>query len=68
MRRLFNEGKGSDPLALEEIGMKKENLDEAAELAVNNPYYNPRPIESKAIRSLLEYACIGERPLQGKSL
>ena len=44
--------KGSDPLAIEEIGMKKENLDEAAELAVKNPYYNPRPIANKAIRNL----------------
>jgi len=36
--------KGSNPLAIEEIGMKKENLHEAAKLAEKNPYYNSRPI------------------------
>ena len=55
-------------VSLEEIGMKKENLDQAAAFATQNPYYNPRPVEEKAIRSLLEYAYYGERPFRGKQL
>lgn len=56
------------PVSLEEIGMKREDLDEAALIATRNPYYNPRPIDESAIRSLLEYAFVGERPVQGRSL
>jgi maleylacetate reductase len=55
-------------VSLEEIGMKRENLDVAAEIAVRNPYYNPRPIEAKSIRRLLEYAFNGERPMRGMQL
>ncbi|MBY0095691.1 maleylacetate reductase [Mesobacillus maritimus] len=56
------------PVSLEEIGMKREDLDEAAMIATRNPYYNPRPIDESGIRSLLEFAFVGERPIQGKSL
>jgi maleylacetate reductase len=50
------------PLALRDIGMKAESLDEAARLATQNPYYNPRPIEYAAIRQLLQNAWEGTRP------
>jgi maleylacetate reductase len=50
------------PLALRDIGMKAESLDEAARLATQNPYYNPRPIEYAAIRQLLQNAWEGVRP------
>jgi maleylacetate reductase len=50
------------PLALRDIGMKAESLDEAARLATQNPYYNPRPIEYAAIRQLLQNAWEGLRP------
>jgi alcohol dehydrogenase class IV len=50
------------PLALRDIGMKAESLDEAARLATQNPYYNPRPIEYTAIRQLLQNAWEGRRP------
>jgi alcohol dehydrogenase class IV len=50
------------PLALRDIGMKAESLDEAARLATQNPYYNPRPIEYAAIRQLLQNAWEGIRP------
>ncbi|WP_018393605.1 maleylacetate reductase [Bacillus sp. 37MA] len=53
------------PTSLAEIGMKESDLDQAAELAVKNPYYNPRSIEQRAIRKLLEYAFTGKRPLKG---
>ena len=50
------------PLSLEDIGMKADALDEAARLATQNPYYNPRPIEYAAIRQLLQNAWEGRRP------
>jgi len=49
-------------LTLKEIGMKESDLDKAAEIAVQNPYYNPRPITKEGIRSLLQSAYEGRRP------
>ena len=53
------------PTSLAEIGMKEEDLDQAAEIATKNPYYNPRPIEKNVIRELLGNAFSGKRPTQG---
>jgi maleylacetate reductase len=39
-----------------------ESLDEAARLALQNPYYNPRPLEYSVIRLLLQNAWEGKRP------
>ncbi len=50
------------PLSLKDIGMKADALDNAARLATQNPYYNPRPIEYAAIRQLLQNAWEGRRP------
>ena len=50
------------PLTLKTLGMKESDLDRAADLAVKNPYWNPRPIERGAIRALLQRAWAGERP------
>ena len=53
------------PIALKDIGMKEADLDRAAELAVSNPYWNPRPFgpaERGAIRALLQRAFDGETP------
>ncbi|WP_438391961.1 maleylacetate reductase [Caballeronia sp. DA-9] len=50
------------PLALRELGLKESQLDVAADLAVKNPYWNPRPIEREAVRSLLQRAWEGVRP------
>ena len=50
------------PLALKDLGMKESALDEAAQLATQNPYYNPRPIEYAAIRQLLQNAWEGRHP------
>jgi alcohol dehydrogenase class IV len=49
-------------MALEDIGMPESGLDRAADLAVANPYWNPRPIERAAIRALLDDAFHGRRP------
>jgi alcohol dehydrogenase class IV len=50
------------PLSLRDIGMKADALDDAARLATQNPYYNPRPIEYAAVRQLLQNAWEGRRP------
>ena len=50
------------PLALKDIGMPADGLDRAADLAVTNAYWNPRPLERAAIRELLQAAWEGRRP------
>jgi len=50
------------PLALRDLGMPAASLDEAARLATQNPYYNPRPVEYAAIRQLLQNAWEGICP------
>ncbi|CAB3745706.1 maleylacetate reductase [Burkholderia puraquae] len=50
------------PVALKVLGMKETDLDRAADLAVANPYWNPRPVEREALRVLLQYAFEGAPP------
>jgi maleylacetate reductase len=50
------------PCSLRELGMAAADLDRAADLAVQNPYWNPRPIERASIRELLQQAWDGLRP------
>ena len=50
------------PLSLAAIGMKADALDQAAEIAVENPYYNPRPVTKDGIRALLQNAFEGRTP------
>lgn len=50
------------PLSLESLGMKRADLDRAADLAVRNPFYNPRALTKEGIRQLLEEAFEGRRP------
>jgi alcohol dehydrogenase class IV len=50
------------PRSLREVGMKKADLDHAADIAVANPYWNPRTVERSEIRTLLEYAFAGRAP------
>jgi len=49
--------------SLKEIGMREEDIDRAADLAVTNPYWNPRPVERDAIRGLLARAWSGASPV-----
>jgi maleylacetate reductase len=42
--------------------MRAEDLDRAADIALANPYWNPRPIERVAVRELLQAAFDGTRP------
>ncbi len=50
------------PLSLREFGLTLADLDRAASLAVENPYWNPRPIDRASIRLLLQHAWEGRRP------
>ncbi len=50
------------PLSLAALGMREADLDKAADLAVENPYYNPRPVTRDGIRVLLQNAFEGRRP------
>lgn len=50
------------PMALKDLGLAEADLDRAADLAVQNPYWNPRPIEREAVRELLQRAWSGTRP------
>ena len=53
------------PVALKDIGMREADLDQAADIAVSNPYWNPRPFgpaQRADIRELLQRAYEGVRP------
>jgi alcohol dehydrogenase class IV len=53
------------PIALKDIGMRAEDLDRAADIAVSNPYWNPRPFgtaQRDEIRALLQRAFDGDPP------
>jgi alcohol dehydrogenase class IV len=52
----------SAPLSLKEIGMKQDDLDRAASLVMEAPYYNPRPTTHERVRGLLDDAFFGRRP------
>ncbi|MFY2822486.1 maleylacetate reductase [Ruegeria sp. MALMAid1280] len=48
--------------SLAELGMTEAGLDKAADLAVQNPYYNPRPVTRDGVREMLQAAFEGTRP------
>ena len=50
------------PRGLREIGLLESDLDRACEVALANPYWNPRPVEGAPIRALLQRAWEGSRP------
>jgi alcohol dehydrogenase class IV len=45
---------------LKEFGFKEEDVDKAAEIAVGNPYWNPRAVEKEPLMELLRRAWAGE--------
>jgi len=49
-------------VALRDIGMKEADLDRARDIAMQNQYANPRPLERGALRQLLQDAFDGKRP------
>jgi len=48
--------------SLKDMGMTPDGLDKAADLAVQNPYYNPRPVTREGVRDMLQAAYEGRRP------
>ena len=56
------------PLALKDLGLTEADLDHAAEIATQTPYWNPRPVEQEAIRALLQDAWAGIRPSSGDQI
>ncbi len=50
------------PASLRELGLSHKDLDRAADIAMEQPYWNPRPLTRESIRALLETAWSGERP------
>jgi alcohol dehydrogenase class IV len=50
------------PLALKDIGLPENTIDEAARLATTNPYYNPRLVTFEPVRDLLRRAWAGLAP------
>jgi maleylacetate reductase len=50
------------PTALKDLGLKEADLDRACEIALSNPYWNPRPIEAAPLRALLQRAWEGLEP------
>ena len=50
------------PTSLKALGMPADGLDRAADLAVQTPYPNPRPLERDALRALLQRAFDGSAP------
>jgi maleylacetate reductase len=49
-------------VALRDLGMKASDLDRACDMAAQNQYPNPRPLERAALRQLLQDAWEGVRP------
>lgn len=52
------------PRALKDIGMPESGIDKATELALRNPYWNPRPLVKEDIRELIRRAWAGEAPAE----
>ena len=50
------------PVSLQAIGMERRHLERATDLALANPYWNPRRITRDGLRDLLENAFEGRRP------
>lgn len=50
------------PTTLSSLGLTQEDLDKATDIALSNPYWNPEPIETNAIRQLLQNAFDGKKP------
>lgn len=50
------------PTSLASLGMQESDLDRAAEIATENPYYNPRPVTRERVRVVLDDAFHGKWP------
>jgi maleylacetate reductase len=50
------------PRALRDMGLQANQLDQAVDLVMAQPYWNPRPLERNALRALLQAAYEGVPP------
>ncbi len=50
------------PLSLADLGMTEDGIERAADLAMANPYWNPRPFERADIHAIITAAWRGEPP------
>jgi alcohol dehydrogenase class IV len=50
------------PRALRDLGMPESGIDRATDLALSNPYWNPRPLEREALRACIAAAWAGDPP------
>lgn len=48
--------------SLRDFGLSESDLNRAADLAVANPYWNPRPVDRPAVREMLQRAYEGAQP------
>ncbi|WP_448624981.1 maleylacetate reductase [Geodermatophilus sp. URMC 64] len=55
-------GRLGTPRSLRELGMAEADIPRIAELAVGNPYANPRPVTQEGITALLRSAWTGDPP------
>ncbi len=55
-------GRLGAPRSLRELGMAGDDVDRIADLAVANPYANPRPVTRDGVAALLRAAWAGEPP------
>lgn len=50
------------PTSLKELGLPQDALHRAADIAMEQPYWNPRPVTRDGVRALLDDAWHGRRP------
>jgi maleylacetate reductase len=55
------------PMSLSRLGMKEEDLDRAVDVVLENPGYNPRPVDRVWIRQVLDDAFLGKKPVARKA-
>ncbi|TNC47286.1 maleylacetate reductase [Rubellimicrobium rubrum] len=48
--------------SLRDFGLTEADLDRAADLSVENPYWNPRPVTREGVREMLQQAWQGQEP------
>ncbi|MEM6650442.1 MAG: maleylacetate reductase [Pseudomonadota bacterium] len=59
----YNIAKNNDvPVSLKELGMPKEGIEKAVHITLENPYFNPRPLEKDGLLDLLHHAWEGTSP------
>lgn len=54
--------KNGGPYSLQALGFRKEDIDQAVDLAVKAPYPNPAPLERERLLHLFSNAYDGKRP------